>query len=331
MPSWNEVLDEINTSKRVDALDFVRRKYIRRLYDLTGRNVIAYYSGWLQKPGLANTSIIDDDKNGLMATIHGLDRNKGLDLILHTQGGDAAATESIVDYLRKMFGTDIRAIVPQLAMSAGTMIACSCNEIVMGKQSSLGPIDPQFGGIPAHGVIEEFQRAVREIQENEKTIPLWQAIVGKYHPSFIGECEKAIEWSSQMVTSWLETGMFRDYTDKSQRAEAVVKELNNHEGTMTHARHIPIEECKRIGLNVFALETNQELQDLVLTIHHAFMHTFAHSPAVKIIENHDEKAVIASHQAVAQIIQGPQFIPGRQFISVPQPVPQPMPTPNHGN
>ena len=42
-----------------------------------------------------------------------------------------------------MFGTDIRAIVPQLALSAGTMVALACKEIIMGKHSSLGPIDPQ--------------------------------------------------------------------------------------------------------------------------------------------------------------------------------------------
>jgi ClpP class serine protease len=84
-----------------------------------------------------------------MNFIHGLDRTKGLDLILHTPGGDVAATESIIEYLRQMFGNNVRAIVPQMAMSAGTMIACSCKSIVMGKQSNIGPIDPQLGGIPA--------------------------------------------------------------------------------------------------------------------------------------------------------------------------------------
>jgi membrane-bound ClpP family serine protease len=58
-----------------------------------------------------------------------------------------------------MFGTNIRAIIPQMAMSAGTMIALSTREIIMGKHSNLGPIDPQIAGIPAHGVIEEFNRA----------------------------------------------------------------------------------------------------------------------------------------------------------------------------
>ncbi len=33
----------------------------------------------------------------------------------------------------------------------------------MGKHSSLGPIDPQIFGLPAHGIIEEFQRISTEI------------------------------------------------------------------------------------------------------------------------------------------------------------------------
>lgn len=219
MPSWSQVLEEIQDCKRIDALDFVRRKYLKKLNEVTGRNVIAYYSGFLQKPGTNNLSINDDDKNGFMAVIHGLDRSKGLDLILHTPGGDIAATESIVDYLRKMFGTDIRAIIPQLAMSAGTMITCSCKEIIMGKQSNLGPIDPQYGGIPAHGVIEEFNRAIEEIQLNPESIPIWQVIVSKYHPTFIGECQNSIDWSKQIVQSWLESGMFLGEEDNEQNAK----------------------------------------------------------------------------------------------------------------
>jgi hypothetical protein len=58
-----------------------------------------------------------------------------------------------------LIADNIRAIVPQIAMSAGTMIACSCREIVMGKHSSLGPVDPAFNGIPAIGVLEEIKKA----------------------------------------------------------------------------------------------------------------------------------------------------------------------------
>lgn len=44
MPSWNEVLNELNRSPRKDAIDYIRRKYLKRLYNHTNRNVIAYYS-----------------------------------------------------------------------------------------------------------------------------------------------------------------------------------------------------------------------------------------------------------------------------------------------
>ena len=199
MPNWGEVLKEIQLCEYRDSLDRIRRKYLDALATKTGRNVIAYYSGWLQHPDVSNTAVGDDDKNALMAAVHGLDRSKGLDLLLHTPGGDLAATESIVDYLHKMFNGDIRAVVPQLAMSAGTMIACSCREIIMGKQSNLGPIDPQFGGIPAHGVLKEFEEAIAAVKADPASISIWQVVVGKYHPTFIGECRHALTWSSDMV------------------------------------------------------------------------------------------------------------------------------------
>jgi len=292
VPNWNQVLDEIKNSNRTDSLDFVRRKYVKKLRDLTKRNVICYYSGWLQKRGIENANINDDDKNGLMAAIHGLDRSKGLDLILHTPGGELTATESIVFYLKQMFKTNIRAFVPQIAMSAGTMIACSCKEIIMGKQSNLGPIDPQFSGIPAYGVISEFDRALEEIKKDPATIPIWQTIVSKYHPTFLGECQNAIELSSEMVTKWLETGMFSGDSEAHKKAKSIVKHLSNHDNTKTHSRHIHFAEALEFGLKIKSLEEDQNLQDTVLTIHHAFMHTFANSPAIKIIENHLGKAVV---------------------------------------
>jgi ClpP class serine protease len=294
MANWNAVLNEITAliAHQPDALDVVRRKYLAQLHQYTGRNIIAYYSGWLQKPNIQQTAINDDDKNGLMAVIHGLDRTKGLDLILHTPGGDIAAAESTVNYLRKMFGTDIRAFIPQIAMSAGTMIACACKVLVMGKQSNIGPFDPQFNGIPAYGVIEEFESALEAIKKDPQTTPIWQTVVSKYHPTFLGECDKAIKLAGQIVHEWLVTGMFNGLHDAEQQAGEVVRRLNNHSDTMTHARHIHVEEAKAIGLTVVDLESDDQLQDLTLTVHHAFMHTLANSSAIKIIENHAGAAVM---------------------------------------
>lgn len=231
---------------------------------------------------------------GFMATIHKLSRNKGLDLILHTPGGELTATESIVNYLRSMFSMDIRAIIPQIAMSAGTMIACSCSEIIMGKQSNIGPIDPQFSGIPAHGVISEWEKALEEIKVDPSKIPLWQTIVSKYHPTFLGECKNAIDLSSDIVSNWLKTNMFESDSDRDRKVKKIIQCLNNHDDTKTHSRHIHYKQAKEIGLKISMMEEDQEFQDLILTVHHTYMHTFAKSHAIKIIENHDGNAIIAS-------------------------------------
>lgn len=297
MPNWRTLLDEVKAAG--SPHDLIRRKYLAKLQKYTGRNVIIYYSGWLQKreiirQGVLGFDLNDEDNNGFMAAVHGLDRSKGLDLILHTPGGEIAATESLVDFLRSMFGTNIRAIIPQIAMSAGTMVACSCKEILMGKHSNLGPIDPQINGIPTHGIIEEFNRARAELQINPAAIPLWQPIIAKYNPTLIGECEKAIKWSNDMVKEWLISGMFAGEIDASVKAEKAVSELGDHALTLSHNRHISISHAKDIGLNVKALEDDNKLQDAVLTVHHACIRTLEDTPALKIIENHYGVAFIKS-------------------------------------
>lgn len=207
MANWGELLDEL---KMKNPLDIMRRKYLKILNKYTGRNIIAYYSSFLQKPGLEGEEINDNDKNAFMQAVHKLDKNKGLDLILHTPGGNIAATESLVNYLKKIFGNDIRAIVPQIAMSAGTMMALSCKEIIMGKHSNIGPIDPHFSGISCSAVLEEFYRAYEDITKDENYKYIWQPIISKYHPTFLGDCEKAIAWSEQIVKEWLEDNMLKN-------------------------------------------------------------------------------------------------------------------------
>ena len=90
-----------------------------------------------------STSINAEDLNGFMAGIYGHDFTKDLLLILHTPGGLAAGAQTIVEYLRAKFDS-IDVVIPTYAMSAGTMIALGCDRIVMGKQSQLGPTDPQL-------------------------------------------------------------------------------------------------------------------------------------------------------------------------------------------
>ncbi|MCG3208610.1 MAG: hypothetical protein FOGNACKC_02221 [Anaerolineae bacterium] len=290
MPNWNDLLEELRVAGSTH--DLTRRKYLKQLYKLTGRNVIVYYSGWLQKGilqqhvGAIEFAIDEMDKTAFMAAIHKLDRSKGLDLILHTPGGDTAVTESLVNYLRSMFGNNIRAIVPQIAMSAGTMIALACKQIVMGKHSSLGPIDPQYGGIPAHGIIEEVTRGVAEIQADNAKAFLWQVVFQKYNPTLIGECEKAIKWTEEIVKKWLVDCMFEHDEDATQKANRIYEELSDHSLTKSHNRRISMETIRGLGINLVSLEDDQKLQEAVMSVHHTCMLTLDQTVAYKIIENH---------------------------------------------
>ena len=117
MPSYNEIENENNPLSTV-------KKYLQKHNQKTGRNVIVYYSGWLNVDD-EKVFIKLNDKQGFMNAIKDLDKSKGLDLIIQTPGGSVDATESIIDYLHSIFDDNIRVIVPLIAMSGGTMIACS--------------------------------------------------------------------------------------------------------------------------------------------------------------------------------------------------------------
>lgn len=290
MASWDEILNEICCCERKDAVDYVRKKYLSDLSRYTKRNTIIYYSSWLTND-VRGTDINDNDINGFMNAMKGLDCSKGLDLILHTPGGYPTAAEAIVKYLRNKFGKDIRVIIPQLAMSAGTMIACAGREIIMGKQSSLGPIDPQFNGIPAFNIVAEFNEAKKDLSSSDGSYDYWKILLSKYPAAFVKQANDAIELSDVLLRDWLRTGMLSEENDEC-KVDKICEYLNEHEKSKVHSRHFDIKYCISIGLNVAALEDDQKLQDLVLSVHHSCMHSFSNSNAVKIIENRNGKAFI---------------------------------------
>ena len=280
MPSWSEIITDVNSYSNVaEKLNEKREGYLNQICSIMGRNVIAYYSGWLKAPDAPHVSIDEQDKNAFMTTIYKLDRAKGLDLILHTPGGDIAATESIVTYLKSIFENDIRAFIPQISMSAGTMIAMSCKEIIMGNQSSLGPIDPQIGGIACQAVIDEFNRAVDEVSKNPAALGLWQTIISKYHPTFLTDCENAVAWSAELADQWLRK------VNQNIDFDKIKNVFLNHNNSYSHSRHLSKQDCKNAVLNVTDLEANQALQDAVLSLHHCYMILLDKFPISKIVEN----------------------------------------------
>lgn len=275
MPSFKEIENENNPKSTI-------LKYLKAYNAKTGRNVVVYSSNFLTKE--SDEIYIDDfDKNGFMTMIKDLDKTKGLDLILHTPGGSLDATESIIDYLHAVFGENIRAIVPQISMSGGTMIACACNEIIMGKHSSLGPVDPQIGIFSAQNIIKEFKLAKKEIAEQPESIPFWTILLDKYPENILIECENAIEWSEYILEKSLKNSMFKD--GNQQKIEKIKYDLITGTTTKNHSQNLSAEKCKEIGLNIRYLEEDEELQDLVLSIHHACISYFIHKNKDKLFIN----------------------------------------------
>lgn len=52
----------------------LQTEYLALMEQYTGRNVIAYYSAFMQKPGLASTAINDNDKIAFMQMVSQIEK-----------------------------------------------------------------------------------------------------------------------------------------------------------------------------------------------------------------------------------------------------------------
>jgi len=298
MPSRNEIFEEVLNAKG-GAQDVIRRKYLRELSEHTGRDTIILSSAFTSQklpnlPGFL-VSITNEDIQGFMSAFHGLTGDK-LDVILHSPGGSLEAAEQIVKYMRNKY-EDVRAIIPQNAMSAATMIACACEVILMGKHSAIGPIDPQITfptqsghfTAPAQSIIDEFERAKEEIKKDPATAPIWVRRIDKYPIGFLKVCDNTIRLSKEIMEEWLKTWMFKDNPEKEKLASNIANWLGDTNEHKTHGRPIDINAARENKLVVEALEDDNELQDKILSVFHATMATHTFSNCMKFIENQNGK------------------------------------------
>jgi len=282
MASWGEILNTLRTKENgIDLikLDKMRMQFLSNLAAYRKRNVIAYYSGWMYRPGAEDVTINDKDMNAFMEVVHRLDKTKGLDLILHTPGGEIAATEQIINYLHSCFD-DITVIIPQMAMSAGSIISVSCKEIIMGKQSCLGPFDPQLGGVACQSVLREFENAKTELQQNPAALGLWQVIISKYPPTFLYSCAQAVALTDELADKILEKVVV-----EPEKRDSIKKAFNDNSESKIHSRHFSKAKLQKLGLNVKNLEDDQTLQDLVLSVHHCYTVLLENVLITKCVEN----------------------------------------------
>lgn len=88
-----------------------------------------------------------------------------------------------------------------------------------------------------------------------------------------------------------------DATKDNATIEKIVNSLNEHDNSKVHNRHFNADKCKNMGLKILMMENDSELQDAILSLHHAYMLTFDSSLAIKIIENQRGTAVVAQQVA----------------------------------
>jgi hypothetical protein len=308
MPSWKELLTEFQSqpddAARGTWLNAKLTEHLAAVATLRGgRNVILSASAFLQKPQLPGfvNGISAEDTNALMAVIHGMDCAKGLTLVLHTPGGSINAAETVVAYLRSKFDY-IEVVVPLAAMSAGTMISLASDLVIMGRQSQLGPIDPQLTrngqSMSAQAIVDQFEAAKVDILKDLNLAHLWAPLLQAAGPSLLQEAKNSLEFGERMVAEWLSRYMFRDVADAVQRdnqSKATAAHFNDASTHKSHGRRIDRDEARSKNVKVEDLEPGQSLQEAVLTAYHVVTLMIMSSPAAKIFYTDSGQSYVKNH------------------------------------
>jgi hypothetical protein len=311
--NWNSIAQEIQQEAQAAAnrspkpgspgpFDIVRRRKLAEVARITGRPVVLYavdvFPVHPLKAQFTDTQLTLTDKDGFDEVTRNV-KGPAVDVVLHTPGGVAEATESIVALLRARFDS-VRFIIPNFAKSAGTMLAMSGDQIVMDERSELGPTDPQMMFVqgqrpvvsPAHAIKEQFEQAQRDINGNPSRLPGWVPILQQYGPSLLAECDNHIELSEVLVRTWLQQYMFATDPNGAQKAELVAKQLADLKGFYSHSRRIGIDDLKKLGVNVLDMRDQPELRDAVWDVYLATSETFASTGVFKIFENSQNEALL---------------------------------------
>lgn len=168
-------------------------------------NLIVYITGdrrnW-------ETQIHQEVLNFFINHLDILEDDKKITLYLYTRGGNTLAAWSLVNLLRQ-FCKELEIIVPSKAHSAGTLICLGANTVVMTKQATLGPIDPNVNtplnphipGMPENITLPvsveaingyiELVKSVFGVKKSSDLAVVLNSLNSKVHPLVLGEVYRA--------------------------------------------------------------------------------------------------------------------------------------------
>jgi hypothetical protein len=199
---------------------------------------------------------------------------KTLSIILRTPGGSAETAERYVTVVRKHYD-QVNFVVPDVAMSAGTIFCMSGDKIYMDYSSSLGPIDPQVmvpdgsGYVAALGYLDK----VEEILKKKRLSPADVVFLKSLDLGKLALYEQARDLSIDLLKKWLVEHKFKDWSvhrttnpgtvvtdeEKAQRAEEIAAALANHKKWFSHGRSLDIQKLKELRLEIDDYSSDAEL------------------------------------------------------------------------
>lgn len=190
------------------------------------------------------------------------DKKASLAVILESPGGYIEVVQRIVDTIRYHY-KKVDFIVPNVAMSAGTVLVMSGDNIYMDYYSILGPIDPQVPEpgsgnlVPALGYLTQYERLIQKSRDGTLTTAELALLLKKYDPAQLYRYEQARELSITLLKEWLARYKFKDWKKtegrkktvtkkmKTSRASAIARKLNQTERWHSHGRGISMEVLRR--------------------------------------------------------------------------------------
>ncbi|HEV2613674.1 MAG TPA: serine dehydrogenasease [Gammaproteobacteria bacterium] len=248
--------------------------YGRKLQSHFGSDVVAYMGGI--------HPIVLPHFIEFIEALNRQDKNKQkypdrLVIVLTTNGGVVEAVEKMVEITRYHY-KEIFFIVPDAAMSAGTIWCMSGDKIFMDYASSLGPIDPQVSNqekklVPALGYLDKANEFIDKSRRHELA-PAEYIMLKALDLATLRRYEQARDLSVSLLKQWLVRYKFKDWikhrttkpgsfvtdAEKDARAEYIAKELSNNKYWHSHGRMIGIQTLR----DVLRLEIDDYSKDAEL-------------------------------------------------------------------
>ncbi|MFA5774849.1 MAG: ATP-dependent Clp protease proteolytic subunit [Ilumatobacteraceae bacterium] len=206
-------------------------------------------------------------------------RRRRLVVNLETNGGLVESAERIAHTLRHHYRT-VDFIVTTFAMSAGTVLVMSGDNIYMDYSATLGPIDPQLSRpdsrilVPALGYLEQFQRLVDKSTNGVLSKAELAYLLQNFDPGELYRFEQARDLSIALLEEWLVKYKFKNWKRtatrnlrvttlmKRKRAEEIARKLNETSRWHSHSRGISMQVARRdLNLKIEDLDNQPKIRD----------------------------------------------------------------------